>query len=170
MRWLVTICILWCDNILSILSGSDVGLYSCSSNTPVSHNVDNTHNINVNDSVFLPTFDWFFPSCHGARGGGTTRVKCEAQAQLLIRFRPDRTYPSQSHQEGKVRKKDMKKRGGKMTMTKGGTWTCDLANGLPDSNQVIWQLSGWVRLHKAKLPGFQLKRIPSWHAFFSFTF
>ena len=43
-----------------------------------------------------------------------------------------------------------------MTMAQGGTWTNNLANSLPCSNQltyqVIWQLSGWVWVLKAEFP------------------
>ena len=45
-------------------------------------------------------------------------------------------------------------------MTQGGTQTCDLANGLPCSNQLSYQvtqkLSGWVQILKAELPSTQL--------------
>ena len=54
-----------------------------------------------------------------------------------------------------------------MTVTQERTQTHDLANGLPCSNQLSYQvtrqLSGWIRVLKAELPGIQPKRIPSWH-------
>jgi len=43
MRRLVTICTLWYDSIPSMLSGSDVGLYSYSDTTPVSQNTVLNH-------------------------------------------------------------------------------------------------------------------------------
>ena len=55
----------------------------------------------------------------------------------------------------------------KLTVTQGGTQTCDLANDLPCSNQlsywVTWQLSGQIRVLNAELPGIQSKQISSWY-------
>ena len=49
-----------------------------------------------------------------------------------------------------------------MTVTQGGIWTHELANGLPYSNQlsyqVTWKLSGWAWVLKTELPGIQLSR------------
>ena len=99
----------------------------------------------------------------GRGGGDVRRARHTAQIfrHMLHTWQSDLTL-SQSQWEG--RKKAGEK---KVTVTQGGTQTHDLANGQPCSNQlnywVTWQLSGWIRVLKAELPGIQPKRIPSWH-------
>ena len=65
------------------------------------------------------------------------------------------------------RNKEKIRRGKKVTVIQGGTRTHDLANDLPCSNQLSYQvnpqLSGWVWVLKAELPGIQPKRISNWH-------
>ena len=103
-------------------------------------------------------------------GGRVWRAqKREAQAQILDMFQTWQSDLSlgQSHWERK-KLREIKKGKKKVTGTQGGTRTHDLANGLPFSNQLSYQvtlqLSGWIWVHnKAELPGIQPKWIPSWH-------
>ena len=75
------------------------------------------------------------------------------------------TWQSDLSQSQKERNKEMGEK--KLTVTQGGTQTCDLANDLPCSNQlsywVTWQLSGQIRVLNAELPGIQPKQISSWY-------
>ena len=92
------------------------------------------------------------------RGEGEAKRKAQAQILNMLQSWQSDLSPSQSQWERKVRNKKKE-----MTVTQGGTRTHDLANGLPCSNQLSYwvtrQLSGWVRVLKAELPGIQLKII-----------
>ena len=90
-------------------------------------------------------------------------------ARHRLRFqtcsRPDSQTSKSVRKKGEKDKKE--KGGGKWQWLRRRTQPRDLANGLPCSDQLSYQvtrqLSGWVRVLKAELPGIQPKRIPSWH-------
>ena len=96
--------------------------------------------------------------------------ECEAQGTWKVRFISHLSFSltltwvkvwlsALEHVKIKTRNKKI--------VTQGRTWTRDMANGLPCSNQLSYrvtrQLSGWVRVLKAELPRIQPNRIPSWH-------
>ena len=82
-------------------------------------------------------------------GGSVRRMQSAWRTQLLTCSKPDSQTLiwSKSLREEDEKQRWERKRG-KKTLTPGGTQTRNLANGLPYSNQlsyqVTWQLSGWV--------------------------
>ena len=122
-----------------------------------------SNSITKNCGVFqLPMYTmllWNYNCLNRRRWDSTWRVAF-AREQYLF-----------SHAPSVIRKTDNRDpsrwRWFPVKVTQGGTRTHDLGNGLPCPNQlsyrVTWQLSGWVWLLKAELPGIHPKWIPSWH-------
>ena len=96
------------------------------------------------------------------RGGGDAGSWC--RLMLLTRQSDLNLVTHIEREKGEIKTRRKRR---KMTVTQGKTRAHNLANGLPCSNQqsfrVTQQLSGWVRLLKAELPGIKPKHIPSWH-------
>ena len=97
---------------------------------------------------------------------GCGERKMQAQIFNMLQTWQSDLSLTQSQWERKVRIKTRKKEE-KKTVTQGRNQTHNLANGLPCSNQLSYrvtrQLSGWIQVLKAELPGIHLKQTPSCH-------
>ena len=95
--------------------------------------------MNVRHCGREPDWYWYLHSSWG----GCDECEAQAQAQLLNMLQSWQSDLNlgQSQRDRKVRNKDGEERGGKMTVTQGGTRTRNLANGLLCSNQLSYRVT-----------------------------